>query len=372
MSRTTSSIQFYCRNSKANKQGLAPLELSIILNGSRRFINLPTKFNPEEFNKKRPSTEIVDVVDVWRDRINSYIREMMLNDVPLTADGLRNIIQTGGIKSYTIEDLINDYMAILKKRVDVDLTQKVYRKYELVAERFYNFIDKSKECSNITNSLIQRVYAEWNSKFDKSTTAGMMTRLKSFIRFGMDNDKIKINPFTGIKIQKPKKHITYLTEAEIQAVIGLKIENKSMERVRDIFTLLVGTGLSYCDLRTLQQEDIKESNGTYYIKKTRGKTGQEYTAVILPFAVPIALNLPEIISNQKLNQYLKLLGDMAGLKKSLHCHLLRHSYCTLLYNRGVSITTVAKAAGHSNIRTTQQFYAQLFDSTVINEIARVL
>lgn len=370
--RTTSGIQFYCRNSKMNKQGLAPLELSIILNGSRRFINLPTKFNPEEFNKKRPSTDIVEVVDVWRDRINSYIREMMLNDVPLTADGLRNIIQTGGIKSYTIEDLINDYMAILKKRVDVDLTPKVYRKYELVAERFYNFIDKSKECSNITNSLIQRVYAEWNSKFDKSTTAGMMTRLKSFIRFGMDNDKIKINPFTGIKIQKPKKHITYLTEAEIQAVIGLKIENKSMERVRDIFTLLVGTGLSYCDLKTLQQTDIKESNGTYYIKKTRGKTGQEYTAVILPFAVPVALNLPEIISNQKLNQYLKLLGDMAKLNKNLTCHMLRHSYCTLLYNRGVSITTVAKAAGHSNIRTTQQFYAQLFDSTVIEEIKRVL
>lgn len=49
---------------------------------------------------------------------------------PLTADGLRSIIQTGGIKSYTIEDLFNDYMLILKKRVDVDLTPKVYRKYE--------------------------------------------------------------------------------------------------------------------------------------------------------------------------------------------------------------------------------------------------
>lgn len=82
MVRATSSLQFYCRSSKANKQGLAPLELSIILNGSRRFTNLPTKFNPEEFNKKRPSTEIVEVVEIWRERINSYIREMMLNDVP--------------------------------------------------------------------------------------------------------------------------------------------------------------------------------------------------------------------------------------------------------------------------------------------------
>lgn len=372
MARTTSSLQFYCRSSKANKQGLAPLELSIILNGSRRFINLPSKFSPVEFNKKRPMATITETVDLWRTKINTFINEMMLNNIPITADSLRNIIQTGGVKSYTIKDLFNDYMEILSKRVNIDLTPKVYRKYELVMERFFTFIDPSKECTQINNSLIQNVYATWNSIYDTSTVAGMMTRLKSFITYGIDNDKIKINPFNGIKITKGKKHITYLTEAEIQAVMDLKIENKSIERVRDIFILLCGTGLSYCDLKTLQQEDIKECNGTYYIKKNRGKTGVEFTAVILPFALPIALNLPKIISNQKLNAYLKLLGDMAGTRCSLHCHLARHTYCTLLYNKGVSITTVAKAAGHSNIRTTQQFYAHLEDNTVINEIARVL
>lgn len=372
MARTTSSIQFYCRSSKANKSGLAPLELSIILNGSRRFINLPSKFSPADFNKKRPSADIIETIDLWRDRINSHIREMMANGIPLTADSLRSIIQTGGVQSYTIKDLFQDYMGILKKRVNVDLTPKVYRKYELVMEKFFTFIDPSKECSHINNSLIQNVYATWNSSYDTSTVAGMMTRLKSVITYGIDNDKLKINPFNGIKISKGKKHITYLTEAEIEKIKALQLDNKSLSLVRDVFILLCGTGLSYCDLKELKQEDIKESNGTYFIRKNRGKTGIEFTAVVLPFALDIALNLPRVISNQKLNTYLKMIGDVAGINKTLHCHLARHSYCTLLYNKGVSITTVAKAAGHSNIRTTQQFYAHLEDETVINEIAKVI
>ena len=60
--RTTNSIQFYCRKSKENKNGESPLEMSICLNGERKFINLPIKFKPEEFNRKRQPQTIVQEV----------------------------------------------------------------------------------------------------------------------------------------------------------------------------------------------------------------------------------------------------------------------------------------------------------------------
>ena len=47
--RATHSINFYCRQSKANKQGYAPIELSITLNGRRVFINLPRSEKPDDF-----------------------------------------------------------------------------------------------------------------------------------------------------------------------------------------------------------------------------------------------------------------------------------------------------------------------------------
>ena len=50
--RNTFAVKFYCRNSKANKQGQASLELSIIVNGVRVFITLPRKMTPKEFEKQ--------------------------------------------------------------------------------------------------------------------------------------------------------------------------------------------------------------------------------------------------------------------------------------------------------------------------------
>ena len=50
--RNTFDISFYCRKSKVNKKGLAPIELSVSLNGKRKFINLPMTMEPRMFEKQ--------------------------------------------------------------------------------------------------------------------------------------------------------------------------------------------------------------------------------------------------------------------------------------------------------------------------------
>lgn len=105
------------------------------------------------------------------------------------------------------------------------------------------------------------------------------------------------------------------------------------------------------------------------------KTRTEYTAVILPYGVDILkkynYNL-NVISNQKFNVYLHIVEKAIGIKKSLHSHLARHTYLTLLLNRGVRLETVSKAAGHSNTKITQRYYAQVHKDTVIEEISKIL
>lgn len=365
--RTTNSFQFYCRKNKANKNGLAPLELSIIINGSRRFINLPFKFNPNKITKEQREVETL-----WRNKINNILMDMMYNDIPLSTDNLRELIKTGGVKTYTIQNLIDDFLAIQKKRVNIDLTPRSYRKYEMVGELLLKYVPANKETNQITNSVIQTLYADLRTKYDTSTSGGYMTRLKTLIKFALDNDKLKINPFSNIKITKGKKPITYLTEWEISKIIDLKTDNTSLLNVRDLFVIMMGTGLAYSDLINLKKEDIKKEGGTYYINKTRNKTGEEFTAIILPFAIPFIEKEWRLISNQKLNTYLKVIGDLCGIKQNLHSHLARHTYCTYLYNKGVNITTIAKCAGHSTTRTTLQYYAELQHKTIINEVTTKL
>ncbi len=51
MKQTTFDISFYCRESKANREGLAPVEMSIIINGERCIITLPRKEKLGEFKR---------------------------------------------------------------------------------------------------------------------------------------------------------------------------------------------------------------------------------------------------------------------------------------------------------------------------------
>ena len=64
------------------------------------------------------------------------------------------------------------------------------------------------------------------------------------------------------------------------------------------------------------------------------------------------------ISNQKYNDYIKLLGTGAGINKDLHSHTARHTYATYLLNKGISIATVSRTLGHSSTKQTEH-YARL-------------
>lgn len=83
------------------------------------------------------------------------------------------------------------------------------------------------------------------------------------------------------------------------------------------------------------------------------------------------LNLRSLIlkGNQKMNSYLHIIERQIGFKKSLHSHLARHTYCTLLLNKGIRLEVVSKAAGHKSTKITQRFYAHLHNETIVNEVA---
>ena len=374
--RTTFNLNIYCRQSKAAKNGYAPLELSIIINGKRCFINLPYKAIPSEVNRKRKPKELQEYINVTMANITKLLTDMAKNDIPLTTNNLRNVIQTGGVQSYTVERLFKDYLALLKKRVGIDLTSGAYRKYELVMELFFNHMDKNKEVTEITPSVIQSFYISLQSQYNNTTSASYIAKTKTFIQYGLDNDKIKINPFQSLKVKREKKKIDYLSEQELSLLSTTHIENDCLNAVRNAFLLQCYSGLSYIDLEHLTENDIQiTENGTHYIHKQRVKTGVDYTAVILQQGIQILKNNNyklKIISNQKMNLYLKQVMVLCNINHNLTTHLGRKTYGHILLNSGVRMETVAKALGHSNSKTTAKYYAEVESNTVIQEIVQSL
>ncbi len=374
MVRNTANISFYCRESKKNKDGLAPIELSLVINGRRCFVQLPRKEEPTAFKREinsKKDNDLKEYLRLIRVRLNEIETTFLRDGEALTAAALKDYFKTGGYVLYTVGDLFDDYMRILAKRVNVDLKPKTYRKYEIARDKFYKILPPTEPVSAITHAVIMDYQASMNQYLDYVTTNGYCQRVKTVVQFGIDNGRMKINPFSGIKLRKGEKSVQFLTEEEVEKIRTTDFHNESLNRVRDLFVFQAASGLSYTDMEKLKPEDFRQApNGQYYIHDKRNKTGVYYTAVILEQGVEILkkynFQLP-ILSNHKMNVYLKTIRDLCGIDKPIFSHVARHTYATRCLNRGIRLEVVAKLLGHSTTRITQH-YAKLLDKSILAEV----
>jgi site-specific recombinase XerD len=374
MNRNTANVSFYCRESKKTKDGTAPIELSLVINAKRCFVQLPRKEEPAAFKRdinSKKDNDLKDYLRLIRVRLNEIETTFLRDGEALTAAALKDYFKTGGYVLYTVGDLFDDYMRILAKRVNVDLKPKTYRKYEIARDKFYKILPPTEPVSAITHAVIMDYQASMNQYLDYVTTNGYCQRVKTVVQFGIDNGRMKINPFSGIKLRKGEKSVQFLTEEEVEKIRTTDFHNESLNRVRDLFVFQAASGLSYTDMEKLKPEDFRQApNGQYYIHDKRNKTGVYYTAVILEQGVEILkkynFQLP-ILSNHKMNVYLKTIRDLCGIDKPIFSHVARHTYATRCLNRGIRLEVVAKLLGHSTTRITQH-YAKLLDKSILAEV----
>jgi integrase len=191
-------------------------------------------------------------------------------------------------------------------------------------------------------------------------------------------------PFIAHKAKFIKVEREFLSKDEL-----FKIENKnfSIERldyVKDLFIFSCYTGLAYIDVTRLTPNNIQKGiDGLNWIYTTRKKTLNPVRVPILQQVVKIIEKYKEhsrakvtgtifpIISNQKLNSYLKEIADLCGINKNLTFHLARHTFATTIaLTNGVPIESVSKMLGHSDLRTTQ-IYAKVVERKISEDMSNL-
>ena len=195
--------------------------------------------------------------------------------------------------------------------------------------------------------------------------------LKGYIKEAVNRGYCTYNPYGTFTPKKGKsKDPVFLTEEELLAIknynLADKVDGDRLIKVRDLFVFQCFTGLAYVDLKAFKgKEEISEIDGQKVIRSNRQKTEQGYITVLLPDSIDILerydYKLP-IISNQKYNDYLKLLQlyivDKSGkpiITKKLTTHVARHSWATTLLRNGVSTAYISKGFGHASFATTEQY-----------------
>lgn len=208
------------------------------------------------------------------------------------------------------------------------------------------------------------------------TLYGYHKRIRVYVQDALLFEYIRDNPYTRFKVERGKEHgIRYLNREEVARLEALVTQDKTLQRVRDLFIFQMYTGLSYSDMYALDLASLKKrEDGYYYIRDQRLKTQQEYYLLLLPPAVRVlekyGLRLPQY-SNVKYNAYLKGLGVAIGLTKPLTSHMARHTFATTItLGNNVPIEVVAKMMGHADIATTQR-YAKILAEDVTSEFKRL-
>lgn len=367
------NISFCCRVAKVTKDGLAPIEMVITVDGQRSFKRLSIKVSPEEFKRSiscKRDNYIKQYCDKERVKTYEIFRKLEMLGMPITPAIVKEALNNNGVSvSYRLSDLQRDFTTIVSKRVGVDLCLNVYKKYERMMKYVVKFLG-DKECRLITNSDMKRIVADMRAKYQNSTFANLWVIVKSFITYGINNNRIpNDNLFATIKVVKKPKKVEYLTMEELDRIRNTTYSTPSLQRVADFAILEANLGLAYCDLVSIKREDIKEYNGIRYIQKQRAKTGVEYITVVGDEAMEILerYNYDISITNQVYNRYLKIVALQAGITKKLHSHLLRHTFAHHQLNeKHLNIATVSKMLGHTNLKQTMH-YCQKHTNTILEE-----
>ena len=222
-------------------------------------------------------------------------------------------------------------------------------------------------------------YLRTVSLCNENTTAKFMQTFRMIVIMAKNNGWIYTDPFMNYKIRLKRVDRGYLTDQEIQKILKKKFPTKRLEQVRDVFIFSCFTGLSYIDIKTLKASEICISfDGKPWIMRHRQKTDTPVNVPLLK--IPLAIlkkyegQLPKgellpVLSNQKLNSYLKEIADLCGINKNITFHLARHTFATTTtLSKGVPIETVSKMLGHTNIETTQ-IYARITNEKIRKDMS---
>ena len=409
MKKLSSNFSFLCRASKADRNGFSPVELSIVINGERTYLRLPMKCAADEFSRLRTSRKgnwLKDYLSSTYLEVQMVISQLQVRRVAITASAVKSALLSGGVSaiSYTLGDLKKDYLDILKYRCSVE----TFRRYELAFDLFLKSLSQSSKHSeaedtprvttstggkksdtnqvkrffrgadteviDVTNADVLRYKNIADGKFDGSTAYGYLSRLKSFFIYAVNNGKISINPFNGIRLKRQEKEVVILSDADYCKLKNKVIDIPRLEKVRDLFIFACNSGLSFCDINDLRPSDFLVVDGRVVIDKCRKKTGVRFYSVVLEDGVRILEKydycLP-CISNQKTNAFIHELEVICNLSCRCTFHRSRHYYISSLIKKGVDISIVQKCAGHQRIVQTTH-YLHLCMEDVVKGVNRCL
>jgi len=392
----TFSILFYPKQSDVDKEGKSPIYMRITVNGKRSEISIQRKIEILNWNSKagkvRGTKDEVKNLNRLMDSIKSKIyknhQELIEKNKPITAKTLKNAYLGIGEKQMMLIEVFKNHNNQIKKLVGKEYAINTLKRYETTLKHVQFFTSFHYNIDDIPLKQLNHefvtgfeFYLKSKRNCNHNSTMRYIKSLKKIIGIAIANNWIDKDPFRNFKACTKETEREFLSEVEIQAMIDKKLPILRLDQVRDIFIFCCYTGLAYSDVKKLTNKNlVKGIDGEMWVRFNRTKTDTRSNIPLL--STPLSLlekykiinddssnyMLLPVLSNQKMNAYLKEIADLCGINKNLTFHLARHTFATTVtLSNGVPIESVSKMLGHKSLKTTQH-YAKILDRKVSDDM----
>lgn len=350
----------------------------------------------------RNSNEINDLMRDLETATNDFITKSDSSQTPFTRDNLRahldaftNKISTASetVGDKTLLGFIDDHIKRKEKQLPASSTRKenpTVSTYKQTQKHLVEFVKSTGFDLNFENIdeefysefleyMKNKTYGKKNDKRYSINTIGK--QIKNFIGFmnAALYDELHTNyKFKKFKIPKEQTVAIYLTMEELKSLLDVKLAESHLILARDIFLIGCEIGQRISDYHDLSYHQIVTIGSDEYIKIKQQKTGKEVHCLITEVVRHImdkrySGKLPPAMSTQKINDYIKIVGEKAGVNSIvrteqtiggkkvidktkkynlLQGHTARRTFCTLKYKSGMDVNHIMLLSGHT---TSKEF-----------------
>ena len=383
---------FYIKRSKADSNGKVNIYLRITVNGRRAELSIQRKVSLDKWNSSagkikgfsNEAQEINQYIDLISNKINKIHQRFIQDEKPFTSVNIRDKYLGKDENRKMLLKIFQDHNNQVEKLIGKDFAAGTALRYRTAKSHVEDYIKYEYKLDDIPVQEVDHKFItglEYYLKTERScahnTAIKYITNFKKVIRIAYANDWISKDPFFNWKARLKTVDREFLSEEEIQNMIEKKFHISRLEQVKDIFIFSCFTGLAYADVKKLTKDNIVIGiDGNKWINTKRTKTNTISNIPVLPEAATViekyanhkeviyGNKLLPILSNQKMNAYLKEIADLCDITKNLTFHLARHTFATTVtLTNGVPIESVSKMLGHKSLKTTQH-YAKILDKKV--------
>ena len=396
MERTTFNLLFYIRRTKLNKTGEAPVFMRLTIDGSRAEASVKHTIKPNNWSTAKGRAENTSKegksLNVCLDAITTNImrirRELEFEGVELTAHTVMDrYLGRDKPERHTLLEIFNEHNEKYRRLSGIDIAPGTVQRHLTCYRLTEEFIKKNYNKDDIYLDELSEQFVEDYEFYMKTerhcchnTTTKYLKNLKQITRIALSKGYLKKDPFANIKFHFDRVDKDFLEKHELKRLKEKQITIPRIAQVRDIFCFCCLTGLAFSDIKQLKREHIvTDMNGMQWIRKARQKTSNMCNIPLMSAAREIMDLYKEhpycrthdvlfpVLSNQKMNAYLKEVADICGITKHLSMHTARHTFATLTLAGGATIDNVAKMLGHSDTNMTRH-YARILDSSIMRDM----